>query len=222
MHVLLSMPFLCSLFLSVCVLTSLSSCFSFCPCLRLASALTASSAGRYIAHSLNHTLRESDVRKLFKQLDEDHSGHLDAKEIRRGLRKLGLPATKVRVGRRVCVCVCMCAGCPCRVPQSSCLLLCQEEVAAMIAVSDKDKSGTVDEEEFVQFVLVHQQQGGTGDWKKLSHHKVVRRAVLMGSLSSLPLCLTSLSLFLSASALVSDFPSLLEDSSLPLQASGRV
>jgi Ca2+-binding EF-hand superfamily protein len=41
------------------------------------------------------TLHESDLRKLFHELDEDHSGFLDQKELRKGLRKLGIPATRV-------------------------------------------------------------------------------------------------------------------------------
>ena len=60
------------------------------------TANVAVQQGRYLGLSLNMTLHEADLRKLFHELDEDHSGYLDNKELRKGLRRLGIPASKVR------------------------------------------------------------------------------------------------------------------------------
>jgi len=61
------------------------------------TAQTAYQQGRYLASSLNMVMKESEVKRLFKTLDEDGSGFLEVKEIRRGLRKLGLRYTKEEV-----------------------------------------------------------------------------------------------------------------------------
>lgn len=63
-----------------------------------ATAQVAQQQGRYLGSSLNQIFKESDVRSLFKELDTDKSGHLDPKEVRKGLRKLMLPCTKVSIG----------------------------------------------------------------------------------------------------------------------------
>jgi NADH dehydrogenase len=60
-----------------------------------ASAQTAQQQGRYLALALNNTLREEELQALFKKLDVDNSGGLDAREIRKGLKMLGLPSSKV-------------------------------------------------------------------------------------------------------------------------------
>jgi hypothetical protein len=39
-------------------------------------------------------------------------------------------------------------------------------------MTDLNKDGLIDLEEFTLFALQTQQQGGTGDWKKLSHSAV--------------------------------------------------
>lgn len=59
------------------------------------SAQSAVQQGSYLASSLNKVLREKEVKKLFEELDEDKSGLLDADEIKKGLKKLGLPFSKV-------------------------------------------------------------------------------------------------------------------------------
>eukprot|EP01114_Cavostelium_apophysatum_P017856 TRINITY_DN5395_c0_g1_i5.p1 TRINITY_DN5395_c0_g1~~TRINITY_DN5395_c0_g1_i5.p1 ORF type:complete len:672 (+),score=187.68 TRINITY_DN5395_c0_g1_i5:118-2133(+) len=106
------------------------------------TAQVAQQEGRYLGQSLNHTLKESEVRALFHELDVDHNLTLDEKEIRRGLRRLQLPHTKTAVQQ-------------------------------FIVSSDVNADGKVNEEEFVRFVLVTQQQISAGDWKKLSHAKIL-------------------------------------------------
>jgi len=49
----------------------------------------------------------------------------------------------------------------------------KKDVLDFIAESDSNKDGTVDQKEFIEFALRIQQQGGTGDWKKLSHAKIL-------------------------------------------------
>ena len=51
------------------------------------TAQVAVQQGSYLATSLNNTLREQDLRKLFHDLDIDKSGALDINELRKGLRK---------------------------------------------------------------------------------------------------------------------------------------
>jgi len=55
------------------------------------SAQTAYQQGKYLGQALNNILRPAEVKRLFKELDEDGSGHLDSNEIKKGLKKLGLP-----------------------------------------------------------------------------------------------------------------------------------
>ena len=43
----------------------------------------------------------------------------------------------------------------------------------MIEASDKNSDNKIDEEEFIAFALTRQQQGGSGDWKKLSNVKIL-------------------------------------------------
>ncbi len=59
------------------------------------TAQTAQQQGAYVASAFNIILRDKDVRKLFKELDEDQSGGLDAKEVKKGMKKLGLVMKKV-------------------------------------------------------------------------------------------------------------------------------
>ncbi|PRP75039.1 pyridine nucleotide-disulfide oxidoreductase family protein [Planoprotostelium fungivorum] len=59
-----------------------------------ATAQTAQQQGKYLAGALNSVLKESDVKKLFRELDEDGTGYLEWKEIKKGLRKLGLNTSK--------------------------------------------------------------------------------------------------------------------------------
>lgn len=42
-----------------------------------------------------------------------------------------------------------------------------------MAHSDVNKDGNIDEDEFVNFVLERQQKVGQGDWKKLSHVRIL-------------------------------------------------
>jgi len=49
----------------------------------------------------------------------------------------------------------------------------KKAVREFINSSDVDKDGRINEEEFIKFALETQQQGGTGDWKKLSHAKIL-------------------------------------------------
>eukprot|EP00027_Filamoeba_sp_ATCC50430_P008181 CAMPEP_0168556020 /NCGR_PEP_ID=MMETSP0413-20121227/8655_1 /TAXON_ID=136452 /ORGANISM="Filamoeba nolandi, Strain NC-AS-23-1" /LENGTH=680 /DNA_ID=CAMNT_0008586929 /DNA_START=1 /DNA_END=2039 /DNA_ORIENTATION=+ len=107
-----------------------------------ATAQVAQQQGRYIGASLNQIFKESDVRALFKELDADKSGHLDASEVRTGLRKLMLPCSK-------------------------------KDVQAFMASSDTNQDGKIDEDEFVSFVLERQQKVETGDWKKLTHVRII-------------------------------------------------
>eukprot|EP01119_Soliformovum_irregulare_P018693 TRINITY_DN5782_c0_g1_i2.p1 TRINITY_DN5782_c0_g1~~TRINITY_DN5782_c0_g1_i2.p1 ORF type:complete len:563 (+),score=181.79 TRINITY_DN5782_c0_g1_i2:136-1689(+) len=59
------------------------------------TAQCAQQQGRYIGVSLNNTLREADLRKLFHELDVNHNGSLDKIEVKKGLQKLKLPANRV-------------------------------------------------------------------------------------------------------------------------------
>lgn len=51
--------------------------------------------GKYLADSFNTILTEKEIMDLFKELDTDHSGELDFKELKKGLKKLGLPSSTV-------------------------------------------------------------------------------------------------------------------------------
>jgi NADH dehydrogenase FAD-containing subunit len=46
-------------------------------------------------------------------------------------------------------------------------------VTEFIKLADTNGDGKVDEAEFIKFALEHQQQASLGDWKKLTHSKIL-------------------------------------------------
>lgn len=107
------------------------------------SAQTAQQEGAYVALSLNNSLTEKQVRRLFHSLDTDGSQTLDAAEVAAGTARLGLPSSA-------------------------------KAVREFMDALDDDKSGAIDEDEFVKYVLASQTSGASsGDWKRLSRHKIL-------------------------------------------------
>jgi Ca2+-binding EF-hand superfamily protein len=61
------------------------------------TAQVAQQQGRYLAQAFNSTLREEDVKKIFHEIDQDKNGTLDKKELKKGLRRLGIPVSNVQL-----------------------------------------------------------------------------------------------------------------------------